>query len=366
MRVVATRVQTAATMAPRWVCVALLYTFTTLLDFTGGQGTEDKRSRAVWYKARLEHTGSGLSDQQLGAIARQEDMQHFRKVLAPILVPRVVGTPGHERVRQHLVESMRELGWTVEEDSFDDDTPIGRRTFTNVVATLDPKAPRRLVLACHYDSKLVREGQFIGATDSAVPCAMMLNLAWVMKDSLKLQARTQSDLTLQFIFFDGEEAFRQWSKTDSIYGARHMAKSLEAQLYPPNNNIGSNHLHRMDLFILLDLLGTADVTLYNYFEETTPWYKRMASYERRLRELQLLHTRNNYIFQNQNLLNPGIEDDHIPFLHRGVPVLHLIPVPFPKVWHKNTDNERALHYGTIESLNKIMRSFVADYLHLII
>lgn len=82
----------------------------------------------------------------------------------------------------------------MEEDSFDNDTPIGRRTFTNVVATLDPKAPRRLVLACHYDSKLVREGQFIGATDSAVPCAMMLNLAWVMKDSLKNQARTVSSL----------------------------------------------------------------------------------------------------------------------------------------------------------------------------
>lgn len=87
---------------------------------------------------------------------------------------------------------MRDLGWTVEEDSFDNDTPIGRRTFTNVVATLDPKAPRRLVLACHYDSKLVREGQFIGATDSAVPCAMMLNLAWVLRNSLKQQANSVS------------------------------------------------------------------------------------------------------------------------------------------------------------------------------
>lgn len=75
--------------------------------------------------------------------------------------------------------------------------------------------------------------------------------------------------------------------------------------------------HLQDLLILLDLLGTADVSIYNYFEETTPWFTRMASYERRLRELQLLHARNNYIFQNQNLLNPGIEDDHIPFLHRG-------------------------------------------------
>jgi hypothetical protein len=28
-----------------------------------------------------------------------------------------------------------------------------------------------------------------------------------------------------------------------------------------------------------------------------------------------------------------IEDDHTPFLHKGVSVLHIIPQPFPKVWH---------------------------------
>lgn len=29
-----------------------------------------------------------------------------------------------------------------------------------------------------------------------------------------------ADMTLQLIFFDGEEAFVQWTNTDSIYGAR--------------------------------------------------------------------------------------------------------------------------------------------------
>lgn len=29
-----------------------------------------------------------------------------------------------------------------------------------------------------------------------------------------------SDVTLQLIFFDGEEAFKDWTATDSIYGAR--------------------------------------------------------------------------------------------------------------------------------------------------
>jgi hypothetical protein len=26
-------------------------------------------------------------------------------------------------------------------------------------------------------------------------------------------------------------------------------------------------------------------------------------------------------------------DDHLPFLHRGVSVLHVIAEPFPRVWH---------------------------------
>jgi hypothetical protein len=29
-----------------------------------------------------------------------------------------------------------------------------------------------------------------------------------------------ADTTLQLVFFDGEEAFKDWTDTDSIYGAR--------------------------------------------------------------------------------------------------------------------------------------------------
>ena len=30
-------------------------------------------------------------------------------------------------------------------------------------------------------------------------------------------------MTLQFLFFDGEEAFREWKGTDNTYGARDLA-----------------------------------------------------------------------------------------------------------------------------------------------
>ena len=35
------------------------------------------------------------------------------------------------------------------------------------------------------------------------------------------------EVSLQFIFFDGEEAFKDWTDTDSLYGARHLASQLD-------------------------------------------------------------------------------------------------------------------------------------------
>ena len=40
-----------------------------------------------------------------------------------------------------------------------------------------------MVIACHYDSKITPTG-FLGATDSAAPCAQMINLAHTMRDEL--------------------------------------------------------------------------------------------------------------------------------------------------------------------------------------
>ena len=42
----------------------------------------------------------------------------------------------------------------VDLDTFTSATPLGPKTFTNIVATLHPDSPRRLVLAAHYDSKV--------------------------------------------------------------------------------------------------------------------------------------------------------------------------------------------------------------------
>ena len=40
-------------------------------------------------------------------------------------------------------------------DTFTASTTLGPKTFSNIVATLHPDSPRRLVLAAHYDSKVL-------------------------------------------------------------------------------------------------------------------------------------------------------------------------------------------------------------------
>ena len=62
-------------------------------------------------------------------------------------------TENNTIVRNYIVDTMKKLEWDVEEDSFSADTPYGVKRFTNVIATKDPEAPRRVIIAAHFDSK---------------------------------------------------------------------------------------------------------------------------------------------------------------------------------------------------------------------
>lgn len=91
---------------------------------------------------------------------------------------------------QHIMQRIQRLQaeWVVEVDTFLSRTPYGYRSFSNIISTLNPGAKRHLVLACHYDSKYFPRWDsrvFVGATDSAVPCAMMLELARALDKKLQ-------------------------------------------------------------------------------------------------------------------------------------------------------------------------------------
>lgn len=116
----------------------------------------------------------------------------------------------------------------------------------------------------------------------------------------------RSAVTLQLVFFDGEEAFEEWTDTDSLYGSRHLAELMAHTAHPP----GSTHTTQLqavvrpqpsfvtfrqyfisflqeyiffvlgvfqDLFVLLDLLGAAEPLIVNHFDNTACWFDRLIA-----------------------------------------------------------------------------------------
>ena len=67
--------------------------------------------------------------------------------------PKTADTANHTQVRNYIVNTLKKLNWHIEEDAFTDQTPFGVKTFTNVIATKDPEASWRVIVAAHFDSK---------------------------------------------------------------------------------------------------------------------------------------------------------------------------------------------------------------------
>ncbi|XP_074040722.1 glutaminyl-peptide cyclotransferase isoform X2 [Leptinotarsa decemlineata] len=322
-----------------------------------GQGSQLKTNQ-------INHKPQTLSNAEIRFLAGLTNSEYTNEVLDNILIPRVVGTPNHKKVFEYIKKELQKLNWNVHIDEFESNTPHGLLTFRNIIASLNPQADRYLVLACHYDSKYFKDEVFVGATDSAVPCAMILNLAKVMKQELH-SLKNNIDLNLKLIFFDGEEAFVSWGPNDSIYGARHLAN-----LYHNNHQktLSSEEvvsdLQRMDMLVLLDLIGHKDTKFYSSFENTQNWYLRLTAVEDKLKSLNLIKNNKNQRYFIKRTFHGFVEDDHIPFLEKNVPVLHLISHPFPREWHTAGDNRDIIDMDTVENINRILRVFVAEYLNM--
>ncbi|XP_027027876.2 glutaminyl-peptide cyclotransferase isoform X1 [Tachysurus fulvidraco] len=324
-----------------------------------------------WTQEKLYHTANTLSSDDLINVLAQTDIDRmWKNDLKPMLVVRYPGSPGSQAVQQRIKSTLSSLnaGWEVTEDRFQSWTPYGQMPFNNIIATLHPGSKRRIVLACHYDSKYFppqwHGREFLGATDSAVPCSMLLEMARALDNELKTLKEAGSDLTLQLIFFDGEEALYQWTSTDSLYGSRHLAAKMENTAHPVGAT-DTNQLDGIDLFVLLDLIGGPMPHFGNQFSNTARWLSKLQNIERRLHTLGQLEDHPNEVqyFWPGMPVGP-VQDDHMPFLSKGVRVLHLIPTPFPSVWHNFDDNEENLDRATIQNLNKILQVFVFEYLNM--
>ncbi|RIB20849.1 hypothetical protein C2G38_1963325 [Gigaspora rosea] len=296
------------------------------------------------------------------------------ELLEPILITRVSGTEGNLKVQKFIKSTFEKLGWDIEEDKFKDTTPLGEKPFNNIIVTKDIEAKRRLVLAAHFDSKyFAPPNYFVGATDSAVPCAMLIDLAFRLNPYF--DNRKNKDLTLQIIFFDGEEAFKTWTSTDSLYGSRHLAEKWDNTYMMTNSNPDNKArtvLDSIEVFVLLDLIGAKQPNFVNFYQTTSWLFTELTKIEARLYEEKIFNVTgpeeyldNSYFDADSIHSYQGhIQDDHLPFLNKGVPVLHLITYPFPSVWHTFADNFSAIDEEAVYRLNTVFRIFTAEYLEI--
>ena len=360
-----------------------------------------------------------LSDETLKRLPLPGDDFDIKSgaLLSPILRPRVPGTEGSIYVQNHLADFFKTTlpKWSIAYQNSTSKTPLSgdkELPFVNLIMSRDPPwtthgEVARLTLVAHFDSKLHPDG-FVGATDSAAPCAMLMHVARSIDSALTKKWETMQSEGLgaggylgdedshgvQIIFLDGEEAFVTWTDDDSLYGARSLAEEWESTLHPAMSTF-QNPLSSISLFLLLDLLGASSPNVPSYFK-TTHWaYKNMADIEQRMRASSLFRSSPNHPSKKRSTPNDQkgkgkgtvrkqsepkflvdakkktdqwmggfIEDDHVPFMARGVEVLHIIPVPFPTVWHHIEDDGEHLDIDTVMDWAMLTTAFAAEWLDL--
>jgi glutaminyl-peptide cyclotransferase len=226
--------------------------------------------------------------------------------------PRPSGSKALEESRAWIEGQLREAGARAEEDSFTASTPLGSVPMTNLIVRI-PGARRQVVmLAGHYETKRFDDFSFVGANDGGSSAAFLLEMARVL-------AHRKNGLTYWLVFFDGEEAFREFTPTDSLYGSRHFVEKLTA----------SGELARVEAMILVDMIGDARLNIRRDYN-STPWLTDMVFAAAH----RLGYGRQ---FQNQQ---GAYEDDHIPFVQAGVSAVDLIDFdygPGNSYWHTAQD-----------------------------
>lgn len=249
---------------------------------------------------------------------------HLQKQVA--LGPRPSGTPALVQNRKYIVDQLKAVGIESREQAFIGMTPLGDVSMANVIATIPGKRPDRVAIASHFDTKLFREFRFVGANDGASSTAALLELARVLKAQ-------PHEFTIELLFFDGEEArMTEWRGLDNTYGSRHYVEDA----------VKSGSIRGLKALILLDMIGDKNLNIRRD-SNSTPWLVDIIWSA----AARLGHTRE---FPNELTT---VEDDHIPFVRAGVPVVDVIDLDNP-TWHTAQDNLENVSARSLQTVGDVI------------
>ena len=220
--------------------------------------------------------------------------------------PRIPGSQAHQQTVEWIQKELRNSGWNV---SLQEGSVLNHPV-RNIIAQRGAGSPW-LVLGAHFDTRMFadqdpdatkRKQPVPGANDGASGVAVLLELARVLPKNLKGQ--------VSLMFFDAEDQgdFAGW---DWILGSRLAADRLGA---------------KPDAVVVIDMIGDADLNIYQERNSNANLNQSIWSVAAGLG------------YQNQLISKPkyAMEDDHTPFLARGIAAADLIDFDYP-YWHTTQD-----------------------------
>ncbi|MHB8655858.1 MAG: M28 family peptidase [Terriglobia bacterium] len=250
------------------------------------------------------------------------DLDHLVK-----LGPRPPGSHALEEAREYITDELSADGAEVWNDSFVASTPLGEIPMTNIIGVIQGDSDLVVMVGGHYDTAKLDGFPFVGANDGGSSAAFLLEMARVL-------AHRKNKLTYWLVFFDGEEALKQWSPSDSLYGSRHLAKKLAAE----------GTLNRVKALILVDMVADRHLNILRE-SNSTPWLSDLVF----MRAHDLGYDRS---FSGGAF---PVEDDHLPFLREGLPALDIIDLtPFTRYHHTAGDTLDKCSPESLEVVGRVV------------
>lgn len=242
------------------------------------------------------------------------------------LGPRPAGSEALEKSRVYITEQLKSAGWTTTRSQFSAQTPRGKMTFVNLIARFgleEQKGNAHFLLCSHYDTKTFETIRFVGANDGGSSTGLLIEMARVLAVSPTLATR------VELVFFDGEEAFEDFTTTDGLYGSRHFAEELRDSAKSFRGGI------------LFDMIGdkSLDVTLPP--DSTAELARNIFA------AADALGQRAHFTY-----FDHGMTDDHTPLNAIGIPVIDLIDFDFPP-WHTAEDTLDKISPESLEIVGRV-------------
>ena len=240
---------------------------------------------------------------------------------------RWIGSPDHLKAEEFIKDHFKPEAakGNFETDSFSASTPVGLLAMRNYIVRFPGKKDGVIVLASHYETNYwLKDINFVGANDGAATTALLIEIGNY------LRAHPPEGYSVWLVFDDGEEAIKSWTASDSLYGTRHLAAKWSA----------NGTLAKIKAFLVADMIGDKDLNI-DKDANSTPWLLDLLSVAAK----NTGHS--SYIFKNQT----AVEDDHLPFKQRGVPVLDIIDLDYGPPTQERP--EGGFHHTELDTLDKI-------------